>query len=99
MSVGGDARKWLESVFSVGYGRGASGQSSQDRLEGRYDSYTAGVQARFRLPSGWSSIVSFTHFEYRLNALASLSLGLAHNVQRNTVRVGLAWAVPLYNTK
>jgi hypothetical protein len=99
ISVGGDLQRWLETVFTVGYGSGVSGQSSQDLLEGRYDAYTAGMQMRFRLPAGWSSIVSFTHFDYRLNAVASRLLDAASDVQRNTVRVGLGWKLPLYTAK
>jgi hypothetical protein len=99
MSVGGDLQRWLESVVTIGYGRGVSGQASEDILEGRYESYTAGVQARFRLASGWSSVVSFNHFEYDLNAAASVLLGASNHLTRNTFRIGVAWTVPLVTSK
>jgi hypothetical protein len=98
-SVGGNLQRWLESVFSIGYSNGVSGLPSEEGGEGRYEGYTGTVQFRMQLSGGWSSVVSLAHFEYRLNAAASQSLGVAGDMSRNVVRVGLTWALPLPNIK
>ena len=94
-SLGGDVRPWLQSVFTVGYSNGASGAQTPGRAMGSYDGYTGTVQLRVRMIAGWSSIVSLTHFQYRLNEAASQSLGVSRELQRNAVRVGLSWSLPL----
>jgi len=48
--------------------------------------------------AGWSSVVSFTHYQYQLNEVASQLLGVSRELHRNAVRVGLSWSLPLYST-
>jgi hypothetical protein len=97
-SIGGDLQPWLESVVTVGYANGASGKQSVENGRGGYDGYTGTVQLRIRMMSGWSSLVSFTHFQYRLDEETSQALGVARELHRNAVRIGLAWSLPLYTT-
>jgi hypothetical protein len=98
-SVGGDVNQWLQSVFAVGFANGVSGGRTVGGALGRYDSYTGTVQARFRLSDGWSSLVGFTRFHYRLNAAASQSLGVSRALERNALRVGFSWSLPVIRSR
>jgi hypothetical protein len=98
ISAGGLLQRWLETVFTAGYSNGLAGQRTSDGAQGRFDGYSGTLQLRFRLTSSWSSVVSVNHFQYRLNAAASQSLGVSPAMQRNSVRVGFAWSLPLFGS-
>jgi hypothetical protein len=99
VSAGGLVRRWLETVFTAGYSNGQAGFGLGDTpggSGGSYDGYTASAQARLRMSQLWSAVVSFNHYQYYLNTAASQLLGVAPQLHRNAVRVGLAWSLPLY---
>lgn len=98
VSAGGLVRRWLETVLSAGYSNGQAGQGSSIATElavGRYDGYTVAAQARLRLSRLWSAVVSFNHYQYHLNSVASQVLNAPPELHRNAVRAGVAWALPL----
>jgi hypothetical protein len=95
-SVGGDLGRWLEPVVTVGYSSGVSGRRSAERGPGRYEGYTGTVQLRVRIAENVSSVVSVTHFQYHLNEAASQSLDVSREMQRNAVRAGFSWSLPLH---
>ena len=98
VSFGGDVRPWLESVFTAGYSNGVSNLETGGTFSGRYNGYTGTAQLRVHMMAGWSSVVSFTHYQYQLNEVASQLLGVSRELHRNAVRVGLSWSLPLYST-
>jgi hypothetical protein len=96
VSLGGDVRPWLESVFTVGYSNGVSNLQTGGRFSGRYNGYTGTAQLRVRMTAGWSSVVSLTHYQYRLNEVASQLLGVSRELHRNSLRAGMSWSLPGY---
>ena len=62
---------------------------------GHAGGYTAAVQFRFLLMRGWSVIAGYNRYQYVLNEAARRSLQVAPELQRNSVRVGLSWTLPL----
>ena len=98
ISAGGFLSGWLESVFTAGYSNGAVGYGRQGQGVGHYDGYTGTAQLRFRLTRFWSALVSANHYQYRLNTAASDSLGVSPETHRNSVRVGIAWSLPLFGS-
>jgi hypothetical protein len=96
VSLGGDVRPWLESVFTAGYSNGMSGLQTGGTFSGRYTGYTGSAQLSVHLMGGWSSVVSFTHYQYRLNEVASQLLGVSRALHRNSLRAGISWSLPIY---
>jgi hypothetical protein len=86
----------VESVVSFGYSNGQTGESADQTAVGQYDGLTSAVQFRFLLMRGWSAIAGYNHYQYLLNAAARASLQVAPELQRNSLRVGLSWTLPLY---
>jgi hypothetical protein len=96
VTAGGFPRRWLESVFTVGYSNGETPRRIDvASLPGKYDGVAATAQARIRLSRFWSALLSFNHYQYYLNAFASESLRVAPELHRNAVRVGITWSLPL----
>lgn len=94
VSVGGELTSWLDLGISAGYSAGESARVAEG-LEGAYSSYLGTAQLRFRLSRSWSSIVNYDRYEYVLNGVASQSVGTGSHMQRNALRVGFSWALPL----
>jgi hypothetical protein len=91
LRAGGFLGSRVEAVVIAGYVNGQAGNG----LEGRYDGYTGTGQLRFLLTRWWAGLVSFNHYQYRLNTVASESLRVPAEMHRNAIRVGLSWSVPL----
>jgi hypothetical protein len=98
LSVGGFLNSRLETVASAGYANGQAGQSPEVSEIGMYDGYTGTLRLRIRVSRGWSSVVSVSHYQYDLNAVASRVLSVSPEMHRNSVRAGLAWSLPLYGS-
>jgi hypothetical protein len=96
LSVGGFIGSRLESVLTASYSNGRSGYGSETEEPGDYDGYTGTAQFRIRLTRWWSTLVSVTHYQYRLSDAASESLGVPSEMHRNAVRLGFTWTLPLY---
>jgi hypothetical protein len=94
MHVGGLVHPRIELVLSGGYSSGRAGIAP----EGRYLSYVGGSQVRFSLNRQWSAVVGHTYYAYELRDVAGLPTGLQTEMNRHTLRVGMALAVPLYGT-
>jgi hypothetical protein len=94
VSAGGYTSRIVETVLSVGWSNGATGQATDGEL-GRFDGYTGTLQFRFRISRFWSALASGNHYQYRLNTAASTMLRVAPEMHRNSIRIGVAWSLPL----
>lgn len=95
--VGGLIIDRIQGVVAGAYSTGTVGAGPVGA--GHYETSTGTAQLRIQLTRSWSSIVSYTRFDYRLNSVASHALGVISEVQRNAVRVGFAWSVPLVGSR
>jgi hypothetical protein len=98
ITSGGYPTRWLETVVSFGYSNGVTGGTADGVEPGRYDAYTGTAQIRFRLTRFWSALVSGSRYQYTLNGVASESLRVAPRLDRNSLRVGISWQLPLYGS-
>jgi len=94
-TAGGFLNRWFELVFSAGYSDGQGGQALAGTIVGSYDGVALTAQGRFRLSRFWSAVTSYNHFRYYSDPAAAITLGVPRELQRNGVRVGVAWALPL----
>jgi len=94
-TVGGFLSRWFELVLTAGYSNGQTGQAVAGTFVGSYDGVALSTQGRFRLSRLWSAVASYHHYRYYSDPLASLTLGVPSNLQRNAIRVGVAWSLPL----
>jgi hypothetical protein len=94
--VGGDLNRWLDGVFTIAYANGLSGTQLPGQELGTYVGYSGTAQVGVKITPSWSSVVSFTHFNYLLNDQASQTLGVSQELQRNAIRVGMSWSLPVY---
>jgi hypothetical protein len=92
--AGGFLTRRLQGVVAGGFASGRADRGIRDR--GRNDSFAGAAQLGFRLVGPLSAVVSYSSFHYRLNQTASTALSVVPKIDRNAVRVGLAWAVPLF---
>jgi hypothetical protein len=92
--VGGLVHPRVELVLSAGYSTGHAGVLP----EGHYLSYAGGSQLRWSVSRLWSAVVGHTYYAYELRDVAELPIGLQTRMNRHTVRVGMALAVPLYGS-
>ena len=90
--VGGLVHPRVELVLSGGISNGRAGIASA----GHYQSYVGGSQLRWSLTRQWSAVIGHTYYAYELRDVAALPQGLQTQMNRQTLRVGMALAVPLY---
>jgi hypothetical protein len=92
--VGGFAVPRVEFVFSGGYATGAAAPGSNGSLE----SYTATTQVRFRVTGSLYALASHTYYSYRLRGIEDLPPGFLSRLDRNAIRIGMTWELPLYSS-
>jgi len=96
MTFGGFVSRRVETVVMAGY---SNGSTSWSRLvPGKFDGYSGSAQVRFRLSRFLSALVSGSHYEYQLNAVAAASLRVPPHLNRNSLRVGITWSLPMVGT-
>ena len=95
VSLGGRLGDRIETVFSGGFSNGATGGVSVTTEDGRFDAYTVSAQVSVRVTDWWSALTSFTHYQYTLNTIASQTLGVPPELDRNAVYVGVSLRVPM----
>jgi hypothetical protein len=95
LRVGGFVQTRSEVVFSVGYsdGRGYGVKG------GTFEAYSANSQFRYLLGSQWSAVVSHNFSTYRLHGIRLIQPGFPAQFDRNAVRVGLSFALPLAESR
>jgi hypothetical protein len=91
VQVGGNVSDGVELVGILGYSNGYAGAGTG----GKFDGYTTTGQAQFQLTRWWSALVSVNHYQYRLNTIASQTLGVAPDMHQNAFRVGFTWSLPI----
>jgi hypothetical protein len=92
--VGGLIHPRMELVVSGGYSNGRGSFAP----EGHYVSYVGGSQLRWSLTRRWSAVVGHNYYAYRLHDVMEVPQGLQTRMNRHTLRIGMALAVPLYGT-
>ena len=94
--VGGYVGPRTEVAVSGGYANGASGVATES--DSTFESYTATAQLRFLLTRWWSAVISHNFYSYRLHGFDKLPAGLQDRLDRNAVRVGMTFVLPLYGS-
>jgi hypothetical protein len=92
IGVGGFLGSRTELVLSAAYSSGAAAAD----FSGDFDSYSASVQLRFMLTRSWSALVSHNFYAYRLQGVTNLPKGFPSELNRNAIRVGMIFSLPLY---
>jgi hypothetical protein len=93
LRTGGFVGPRAELVFSTGYANGAT--AAADSFD-TFDSYTASAQLRLIITGSLSAVVSQSYYTYALNGALNLPVGFPRQLDRNSVRVGLTFDLPLY---
>ena len=93
LRTGGFVGPRAELVFSAGYANGAT--AAADSFD-TFDSYTASAQLRLIITGSLSAVVSQSYYTYALNGALNLPVGFPRQLDRNSVRVGLTFDLPLY---
>jgi hypothetical protein len=92
--VGGSAGSRSEIVFAGGYSSGGAAPGSDGSLE----SYTAVTQFKFRVTGSWYLLASHAYYSYRLLGVEDLPSGFLNRLDRNAIRIGMTWELPLYSS-
>jgi hypothetical protein len=90
--TGGYAGERSEIVFSAAYSNGAAAPGST----GTFDSYMAAAQFRFLITRTWSAVVGHSFYSYRTRGIPDLPAGFSETLNRNALRVGMTFDLPLY---
>ena len=98
ISLGGSLVDRIGAVLSGAYSNGQGGVIPEVTGPGRFYSYTLSGQMSFLVTEWWSALVNYTHYRYTLNTVASQTLGVPSNLNRNTMYVGFSLRVPLVGT-
>jgi len=93
--LGGFVSRTIETVFSVGYSTGSGLQSPSVLLLGKYEGYNGSAQVRFRVSRFLAVLVNGSRYQYELNAAASESLRVPPKLDRNAIRIGITWSLPI----
>jgi hypothetical protein len=93
LGVGGFLGTATDVTLSAGSSTGQTG-ASQDET-GRFRSYSVTAQLRFAITRWWSAMLNYTRYRYTLNETASSGLGVSSEMNRNAIRVGLTFTLPL----
>jgi opacity protein-like surface antigen len=95
ISLGGFVNKTMEAVVALGYSSGSNLPSPNVLELGTYDGYNGSAQVRFRLSRYLSALVNASRYQYLLNDVAAGSLGVPPRLDRNAIRFGVTWSLPL----
>jgi len=107
VSTGGYIGSRVELVFSAGNSNGAVVTSGQvitgqappaEIAKGNYAGYTGDGQLRVLITDRVSAVAIVNHYQARLDGSAAQFLQTTPDLHRNSVRVGVAWNLPLYGT-
>lgn len=96
IGVGGYIGPRTELALSTGFSDGAASVATESRSS--FDSYTATIQLRFLLTRWWSAVISNNVYRYQLHGFDTLPPGLRSQLDRNAVRVGMTFDLPLYGS-
>jgi hypothetical protein len=92
--LGGLVARRAEIAFWTAYSNGASAPGTV----GTFDSYTAAAQLRYWITPSWSAVVGHSFYAYRTHGIADLPRGFADTLNRNALRVGMTFDLPLYGS-
>ena len=93
--LGGLLTGRLEASVAGIYSNGNTGGALDSLEPGRFDSYALTGQLRVLVTPWWSALLSYTHYRYTLNSVASESLGVPPRLNRNAALVGVTLQLPL----
>ena len=85
----------VEGAFSFAY---SNGRSSVGEEIGRYGSYGVGAQLRYALARCCAASVNYDYYSYALHEITDVPTGLPVDYERNAVRVGITFWLPLYGS-
>ncbi len=92
--LGGLLTDRMDLAFAGLYSNGQAGGARDGPEPGRFETYAVTSQFRVLVTRWWSAVVSYSHYRYRLNSVASRTLGISPT-SRNAVNVGFTVQVPL----
>ena len=95
LRLGGLLNDVIEVVLSGGYSNGNTGGTRNALEPGRFDSFAFTSQVSVPLTDWWWAMASYAHYRYALSPVASLSLLLPPQLQRNAVYAGFTLRTPL----
>jgi hypothetical protein len=89
---------YVSSRFDVNLTAGLARGRASGAIEGetgRYENYTAVLQARYALTRALATVVTYNYYQYHLRGVTVDPL-IPMSAERNMIRVGLSWWLPLY---
>jgi hypothetical protein len=99
LSTGGYLNRRVETVFALAYSNGMNGTLDSDgNSVGHYNAVAGTAQLRFMLSRQLAAAVAFNRVQYRLRDPEIILNSVAADLNRNTVRVGLTWELPVFDS-
>jgi hypothetical protein len=92
LRAGGQLWDRADIALSANWATGQAGPTGS----GSYDSYTGILQLQFAVNRWLDALVSQTFYAYRLDGVTMVVEGMASELDRHAVRVGLVFRLPLY---
>jgi hypothetical protein len=90
-SVGGFLNRHVDVVFATGYANGNVGYGE----DSPYESYTASAQLRYGLSRQAALFANYVYYFYRFETTEALAPGVPADFDRQSIRVGVSFWVPL----
>jgi hypothetical protein len=98
IAVGGFLSRTVEAILAFGYSSGSNLPSPTVIELGTYEGFNGSAQVRFRLSRYLAVLVNGSRYQYELNDAAAVSLRVPRQLNRNAVRVGVTWLLPVVGT-
>jgi opacity protein-like surface antigen len=95
LQIDGMPSRKTEISISTGYSNGRSGGNQGP---GRFETYAGSAQFRYALSRVCAAMVNYDYFYYRLRDIQDLASGFPKEYDRNAVRVGFTFWLPLYGS-
>jgi hypothetical protein len=94
ISLGGYLGPRVLTTLSGDYSNGAAGAGGA----GRYRSLDFNAQLEFAVTRWCAAVVLYNHYDYRLHDITDLEPGVPDSFDRNAVRVGVTFWLPLHGS-
>jgi hypothetical protein len=99
ISAGGNLGRGMDLVINVGASRGeVSAEHSLAGTPGEFMALTSGVQLSAAISDGLSTLVNINYFTTKQSGAARRATQATGDFGRTSVRVGLSWALPLFES-
>jgi len=99
LSTSGGIGRRVDVVVNAGFTSGnVDAVHSVAGASGDFTGVTGAAQVRTALTSRWSLLVGVNYYRSELSGAASQFLQTPSDFQRTSVRLGMSWSIPLYDT-